>query len=114
MKKFTILFLIFLCLSFNTMGIKPAAAFGENTFKQGVYTLSQLNILPDKLYDVTNTSSEEGALVLVYDENEVEQQVIRLKPGGASFNLVPMKPGYKVVILGDVSEVFISPRKTNQ
>jgi len=114
MKKFTILFLIFLCLSLNTTGIKPAAAFRENTFKQGVYTLSQLNILPDKLYDVTNTSSEEGALVLVYDENEVEQQVIRLKPGGASFNLVLMKPGYKVVILGDVSEVFISPRKTNQ
>ena len=41
MKKFTILLLIFLCLSFNIIGLKPAFAV-DATFKEGIYTFSDL------------------------------------------------------------------------
>jgi hypothetical protein len=53
MKKFTILFLIFLCLSFNIIGLTPAAAVPD-TFKQGIYTSADLKVAPGNVYSITN------------------------------------------------------------
>ena len=109
MKKFTILFLIFLCLSFDFFGVTTFAVSSTNVLKEGVYTLSDLNISPDNLYDIVNVSSEEDAYILIFDENYVIMQSLRLSPSIKSFNLVPLKPNNKLVILGK-TEVYISPR----
>ncbi len=113
MRKFTVLFLIFLCLSFNIMGVTSSAVASSNLLKQGVYTLSDFNISPDNLYDVTNVSSTEDAYIIIFDENYAIMQSLRLSPNIKSFNLVPLKPSYKIVILGK-TEVYIAPRPAKQ
>jgi hypothetical protein len=110
MKKFAVLFLIFLCLSFNFFGVTTFAVSSTNVLKEGVYTLSDLNISPDNLYDITNLSSTEDAYILIFDENYVIMQSLRLSPSIKSFNLVPLKPSYKLVLLGK-TEVYIAPRQ---
>ncbi|MDS0526671.1 hypothetical protein NNC19_13345 [Clostridium sp. SHJSY1] len=109
MKKFIILFLTFLCLSFNLLGITTLAVTSSNVLKQGVYKLSDLNVSTENLYDITNISQNEDAYLLVFDENFVIMQSLRLSPSIKSFNLVPLKPSYQLVVLGK-SEVYINPR----
>ena len=109
MKKFIVLFLIFLCLSFNFFGVTAFAVSSTNVLKEGIYNLSDLNISPDNLYDITNISSTEDAYILIFDENYVIMQSLRLSPSIKSFNLVPLKPNSKLIVLGK-TEIFITPR----
>jgi hypothetical protein len=109
MKKFIVLFLISLCLSFSFFGITTFAAIPTNVLKEGVYTLSDFNISPDNLYNITNVSSTEDAYVIIFNENYVILQSLRLSPSIKSFNLVPLQPNNKLVVLGK-TEVFIAPR----
>lgn len=109
MKKFSILFLFFLLLNFTQ--VKYANALIQNLIKQGVYTLSDLNYSKDNLYEVKNTSSKECAYIAVFDENNIILQSIRLEPNSASYNLVPLKADYKIVVLGK-AEIFIDPKIT--
>ena len=55
MKKFTALFLIFLCLTLNVIGLKPAFAI-TNTFTQGIYKLSDFNPSKSNIYFFSNIS----------------------------------------------------------
>lgn len=105
MKKFTILLFFLICLSFNIVTITPAST--TNVFKEGVYKVSDFNFSQDNLYTVQNISSEKGVYLLIFDENQVGLQYIRLKPKSIKYNLVPLKPDYRLVILGD-GEAFIS------
>jgi len=41
MKKYTILFLIFLCLLFNMISVTPV--FADTSFKEGVYKATDFN-----------------------------------------------------------------------
>ena len=109
MKKFSILFLIFLCLSFDFFGVTTFAVSSTNVLKEGIYTLSDLNISLDNLYNITNVSTTEDAYIIVFNENYVVLQSLRLSPSIKSFNLVPLQPSNKLVILGK-TEVFIAPR----
>lgn len=109
MKKFTVLFLISLCLSFNFFKVTTFAVLPTNVLKEGVYTLSDFNISPGNLYDITNVSSTEDAYIIVFDQNYVILQSLRLSPSIRSFNLVPLQPNNKLVVLGK-TEVYIAPR----
>lgn len=109
MKKFTVLFLIFFCLSFSFFGVTTFAELSTNVLKEGVYTLSNLQISPDNLYNITNVSSTEDAYILIFDENYVIMQSLRLSPSIKSFNLVPLQPKNKLVVLGN-TEIYIAPR----
>ena len=111
MRKFTILFLFFLCLSFSIILIAPITTFAQNMLKQGVYTLSDLNKSPDNLYEVKNISSKDSAYIVIFDEENIIMQTIRLSPNSISYNLVPLKHDYKVVLLGK-AEVFIDGKTT--
>lgn len=113
MKKFIILILIIFCISFNIMGATSLAVTPSNVLKEGVYSLSDLNISSDNLYDITNVSKTEDAYIIIFDENYVIMQSLRLSPVIKSFNLVPLKPGYKLTVLGK-TEVYISPRNVKQ
>jgi len=77
MKKFTLLFLVFLCLSFNIVSVALAA---ETSFNEGIYKLSDFNFSPDNLYSIENATKTDTSLVLIYDENQLIIQSIALKP----------------------------------
>ena len=80
MKKITILFLIFLCLSFNIIGLAPPALFSD-TFKEGVYTSADFNVSPSNIYSITNISETSNMHVFIFNENELTVQNERLLPG---------------------------------
>jgi hypothetical protein len=76
MKKYIVLFLISLFLSFNMLMVTSIAE--TNVFKEGFYKVASLNFLPDKVYTIQNVSLDYGIFVLIFDENQNLQQSIRL------------------------------------
>lgn len=108
MKKFTTLFLIFLCLSFNIMGLKPAFAVSD-TFKQGIYKLSDFNISSGNIYTVSNISKTNAVHVFIFDKNYIPIQNIKLQPYSLNIDTVPMAPDYIFVVTGE-GEVTITPK----
>lgn len=105
MKKLTPLLLILICLSFNMIRATPA--FAVNVFKEGVYKAADFNFSPNNVYNVQNVSSDHSVYVLLYDENQLGIQSIRLEPKSSKYNLLPLKPDYRIVIVGN-GEVFIA------
>ena len=104
MKKFTIIFLILVCLLFNIIMIIPA--FAANVFKEGIYKASDFNFSSENTYNVQNISSTDSVYILIFDINQLQMQSIRLIPKSASYNLIPLKTSYRVVVVGK-GEVFI-------
>ena len=103
MKKFILLFLISIFLLFN-LTLSTSAA---NIFKEGVYKAADFNFSENNVYKIQNISSEHSVYVLIYDDNQLGIQSIRLEPNSAKYNLRPLKTNYRIVIVGN-GEVFIS------
>ena len=108
MKRFTILFLIFLCLSFNIIGLKPAFAVSA-TFKQGIYKLSDFNISPGNIYNVSNISKTNSVRVFIFDKDYIPIQDVKLNPYSLNIDTVPMTSEYILVVTGG-GEVTITPK----
>lgn len=107
MRKFfcRLLFFLFLFLLFNIIRVTPV--FANNLFKEGIYSLSDFNSSVNNIYSVQNISSDNIAYLLVFDENQVPLQTIKLEPKSSKYTLVPLSSDYKIVIVGN-GEVFIS------
>ena len=103
MKKFTIILLILVTLIFSTSITTPA--FAENLFKEGFYRISDFNPSKDGSYHVENMSSY-SVCVIVFNENNINTQVLYLEPKSSRHYLVSLKSEYKIVIVGD-GEVHI-------
>lgn len=104
MKKFIVLFLIFICLSFSI--IKTSPVYAVNTFREGVYKPSDFNYSPANKYTIQNVSNF-NIYVILFDENQVGIQAMQLAPKSEKYNLIPLKPDYRLVIVGK-GEVYIS------
>lgn len=98
MKKFSIALLILACLLFNIVMETPT--FAINVFREGIYKTTDFNFSPSNLYIVQNISSADSVYVLIFDENQLQIQSIRLAPRSATYNLVPLKVDYRVVVVG--------------
>lgn len=103
MKKFTVLFLIIVCFSFS-MARETLAA---NTFKEGVYKLSDFNITSANVFSVQNISESHTVFVQVFDDNQLVIQSIRLNPKSSKYALLPLNPNYRIVFIGN-GEVYVS------
>ncbi|AWK49582.1 hypothetical protein DIC82_19265 [Clostridium beijerinckii] len=109
MKRFTVLFLTFLCLTFIVSGLKPAfAALTTNNLTQGIYTLSDFNHSKDDIYSVSNISSTDTMSIIITDEDQNILQAIRLTPNSEKHNTIPILPNYTIILLGK-GEVYINP-----
>ena len=104
MKKFATMLLILLTLVFSTFIVTPA--FASNTFKEGVYKAADFNFSANETYIVQNFSPTYSVYITLYDENQLILQSIRLEPNSDKYNLIPLKPEYRIVIVGN-GEVFI-------
>ena len=78
MKRFIIIFSIFLFLSFN-MNTVTAIAVAKD-FKQGLYNITDLSLSPNAIYSIQNVSINSSVYILIFDANQIIQQSIRLKP----------------------------------
>ncbi|BCZ48175.1 hypothetical protein psyc5s11_42420 [Clostridium gelidum] len=99
MKKFMVLFLVFLCISFNI--INPLPVFAQNTLKQGIYKVSDLNIPQNKFYTVQNFSKTNTSFIQFFDGNGKMIQAINLTPNSLKYDIIALDPNFTIVILGD-------------
>ena len=79
----------------------------SQTLTKGFYKVKNLQLSPDTPYTVQNASFNERIYIIIFDSQATPLQGVRLKPQSKKFNLIPLKPDYKVVIIGD-GEVLIS------
>ena len=106
MKKFITTSLISLCLLFTMIGAAPRPV--TNVFKEGVYRLTNFeNILAPKIFYAQNVSQNKDAYLVVYDNNFLALQAIKLEPKSIKYNSVPLKSDYRIVLIGD-GEVYLS------
>ncbi|WP_238919037.1 hypothetical protein [Clostridium sp. YIM B02555] len=102
MKKFLLIFLITIFLSFNVTHL----AFAVNIFKEGIYKAADFNFSTENTYSVQNVSPKDSVYILLFDENQLQLQSIRLGPQSGKYNLLPLKPDYRIAIVGN-GDVFI-------
>lgn len=99
MKKTIVLLLITLFLLLNIL-IVPSEAQVMN-LKEGLYSVSELNISPDEIYTIQNISFTDRIQVFIFDENQTIIQSIRLRPQAPKYELQPLQPNYEIGIIGN-------------
>lgn len=102
MKKSILLFLISMFLLFNL----TLSTFAANIFKEGVYKAADFNFSSENTYSVQNVSKKDSVYILLFDANQLQLQSIRLDPQSGKYNLLPLKPDYRIAIIGN-GDVFI-------
>ena len=110
MKKFAVLFLIFLCLFFNTIGLKAAFAVAT-TLKEGIYNLSDIDVSPSNAYTIKNVSKTDSVRVLIFDEYQKDMQTVKLEPDSIENDAITIRPNYIIVVAGN-GEVTITPKSS--
>jgi len=105
MKKCVVIFSVVLLISFNILIVSSAAP--PTSYKQGIYTEQQLNLNRSTAHTIQNSSSNEYAFVIIFDSNQVVQQIIQLEPKSENYNLETLLPGYIIVIVGK-ADIIIS------
>lgn len=108
MKKYIILFLIFLVISFNIIGLKTTFAIA-NTFKEGIYTINDLKPSKDGIYTVKNISNNQNIRLLVFNEDYAIIQSTKIEANSEKIGVVPILHDYIIVIAGD-GELEINPK----
>lgn len=107
MKKFILIFSIFLFLSFNMNTITSLANIPEEkVFSQGFYNMKDLGLSENIPYSIQNISSSSGGLLIIVNDNEIIQQVIRVSPQSPKYALIPLSSNYKFIVYGNVNLVF--------
>ncbi|MBL4933301.1 MULTISPECIES: hypothetical protein [Clostridium] len=109
MKKFRVLLIVLLSLFLNTFVAIPVFASPATTFKEGVYKISDLEPSPNNLYTIENISPKKSIFILLANEDQVAMQIIKLEPGTQKYDLRPMKPEYRILLIGD-GEARILPK----
>ncbi|GEP62359.1 hypothetical protein CBE01nite_01270 [Clostridium beijerinckii] len=111
MKKFTFILSIILLITFNINKTTATAASLPQNFSEGFYTISDLSIMQNVMYNVQNLSPNE-VFMIIFDSNKRIQQSIRFEGHSMKYVLRPMKYDYKIIIIGDGSISF-SPININ-
>ena len=109
MKKFIISLMFLLLLSCNIASAAPTGRATTNTFKEGVYKLSDFIYSPSNIYNLKNISSSSAVYLLIFDENQAIVQSIRLEPNSPYYNTILLNSDNRLAILGN-GEVYISPK----
>ncbi len=107
MKRLTVLFLIFLSVTFNIIGLKSVFAI-TNTFTQGIYKSSVLIPSKSNTYVFSNIFLTDGVFLIILDENQVINHAIRLQPNSEKHITVPILSNYRILILGK-GELYFTP-----
>lgn len=108
MKKCTVLFLIFLVISFNVIGLKTAFATA-NTFKEGIYTINDIKPSKNGSYTVKNISKNNNIRILVFDEDYAIIQSTKIESNSEKTDMVPILPNYIIAVAGD-GDLEIEPK----
>lgn len=109
MRKFILMLSIFMFLSFslNTSTIM-ANVQSNKRFSQGFYTMKDLGLSENISYSAQNFSTNSKALLIILDENQMIQQLLRIPPSSAKYNLPPLQNTYRFIIYGSDAQIAFS------
>ncbi len=104
MKKFITMLLIALTLSINIVKAEPQIKPIQLT--EGVYEASKFDIPLSDLKYVANSSDNNFAYFIVFNDDETILQSIKLLPNSPKFELYPLSSHYRIVIIGNGAVVL--------
>lgn len=104
MKRFISLLSIFLLLSFS---INTINAFSDSkTFTQGLYKIEDTGLSTGITYNIRNTSPTGKSVIIVFDSNQMIQELIRLEPNSPDYPIKPLNFGSLIIIIGAGNILF--------
>ncbi len=96
MRKFFTSFLVILFLFFTL----PSNVVGEiKSLTQGMYNITDAKLQPGITYKVRNTSTSKS-LLLIVDNNQSIQQLMRLEPTSPEYILKPINSSDLIIVIG--------------
>ncbi|WP_297429834.1 hypothetical protein [Clostridium sp.] len=104
MKKFIAILSIFLLLSFNMNTIVAIAE--TKTLTEGFYKIKDTGLTTGIPYNVKNTAPTGRAIVMIFDENALMQEFIRLEANSPAYVLKPLNFDSTLVIVGGGTVTF--------
>ncbi|MFT8352576.1 hypothetical protein [Clostridium saccharoperbutylacetonicum] len=104
MKKLFMFFFIFLFLLFSINTFTAVAQ--PKIYSQGFYSMNDLGLLENVSYNVQNTQPYVKGLLIIIDNDQNIQQVIKIQPNSTRNPLIPIKNDYKFIISGSVQLAF--------
>jgi hypothetical protein len=107
MKKSLIIISIFLLLSFITNTTITIAQTTSSAASEGFYSIQDLKLLPDVMYNVSNKSGAD-VFMIIFDDKQIIQQSIRFEPNSIKYVLKPMKYNYRIVIMGKEGKLLFT------
>jgi hypothetical protein len=105
-KKFIYIFSIFSLLLFTTNSITAIADPESKSFTQGLYYFKDTGLITGSAYKIRNSSPTGKAIVIVFDDNQLMQEYIRLEPNSPDYILKPLTYGSIIIIIGGGSITF--------
>lgn len=106
MKKFIVVFSIFLFLFLNITPVTTMATTSRPSFSEGFYTLKDLKLQENVNYTVKNTSPNFEIFMIIFDSQGRIRQSVRLEPNSPQHTLLPIRNDNKIVIIGQGNLVF--------
>lgn len=100
MRRNISVILILICLFFNSLALIPT--FAANTFKEGIYQLSNLNVVQKNRYTVQNISPDNSVYIALFDENQRQIQSIYLPPNPQTIACLLLTLVIELQLLGRV------------
>ena len=96
MKKLFILMSISFILLFS---ISSNTAAQTKNLTQGMYNITNAKLQPGINYKIRNTSTSKS-LILVIDNNQIVQQLMRLEPTSPEYILKPFNLSDTIIVIG--------------
>jgi hypothetical protein len=76
----------------------PTIAQPKN-LREGLYSANDLNLSLNSTHTIQNNSTTDYAFMMIFDSNQIAQQLMQLNPESEKYILSPLEPGYQLLIV---------------
>ena len=67
--------------------------------KEGLYRDTDLNLSPNTKHTIQNNSDNDYAFIMIFDSNQITQQLMQLTPKSKEYILTPIQFGYQMLVV---------------
>ena len=68
-------------------------------FKEGLYKDTDLDLSPNTKHTIENNTDNDYAFIMIFDSNQITQQLMQLTPKSKEYILTPMQFGYQMLVV---------------
>ena len=67
--------------------------------KEGLYKHTDLDLSPNTKHTIQNNSDNDYAFIMIFDSNQIAQQLMQLTPKSKKYILTPIQFGYQMLVV---------------